>query len=165
MPRAVYYTALGATDSISTTEIPQNDTVENTQSVDQQAIATISELKKDLKRLSNKRAIYIAARMSGLSQDENLRDLEGKLAKIEDDIMKRKSAYQKGDELISSSTGDTGSRSKKNVSLQSLITSLELERSGLKEKVWKIQNQVQPIHLSLLVLYDPMMLSTLWGRH
>jgi hypothetical protein len=38
------------------------------------AIADINELKRDLKRLTNKRAMYVAARLSGSSQDGSLRE-------------------------------------------------------------------------------------------
>ena len=121
MPREVYYVPT-THDAIDKINLVASENV----------AARINELKKDLKRLSNKKAIYIAARMSGKSQDEKLHALEGKLVKIEEDIAKRKSAYQKG-EILSSTSAPDGSR--KGISLESLITTLELEKGSLKDKV------------------------------
>jgi hypothetical protein len=124
---------------------------------------SINDLKKQLKRVSNKRAIHIAARMgTGESQDALLKEYESKLNKVELDLAKWKAAFQRGETSVPSASSakndatkeSQASQSRKSIPLESLITRLELERTHIKDKVRTFFLAVALGAVTLSVLLD-----------
>jgi hypothetical protein len=60
----------------------------------------ISSMKKELKRLQNQRAIFVASRLSGGSQDEELRFCESKVGKLDTELGFYKLMLQKGERMM-----------------------------------------------------------------
>ena len=92
----------------------------------------ISSLKRDIKRISNKRAVVIATRLSGDQQDPNLKMFEREIIRAETELSRIRLLQSKG------STGKASSILVDNggmMSLETLKHSLECIKSDLKEKV------------------------------
>lgn len=64
------------------------------------SLSEINELKKQIKRVSNKRSIYIAAKLSGANQDPALKLLVETLNNIESDINMCKGLQQRGESKV-----------------------------------------------------------------
>lgn len=61
---------------------------------DRVTLSEISSLKKELKRILNQRAIYIASKLSGTNQDNELKHNELQLVKVDHEISLLKQALQ-----------------------------------------------------------------------
>ena len=99
----------------------------------------ISDMKKELKRLSNRRALAIAARLSGPSQDRALADLNSKLNALESDLSRVKQMKQKSASMASSKLIDGGS----SLPIESLLTKLDALKVDVKDKVRLYRQQVR----------------------
>lgn len=101
--------------------------------------ATISALKNDLKRMLNQRALGVASRLSGASQDEQLRSSEGVLSRIEMEIAHFKLLQQKGETKLPTESIKSEflvlNPSAAGFAIEALINRLEGYRSSAKEKV------------------------------
>jgi septal ring factor EnvC (AmiA/AmiB activator) len=101
--------------------------------------ATISALKKELKRLVNQRAMAVAARLSGNSQDEKLRDEEAKLSRIEAEIAHFKGLQAKGETKLPTESIKSEflvlNPAALGFAIEALVNRLEGYRSSAKEKV------------------------------
>jgi uncharacterized protein YdcH (DUF465 family) len=111
---------------------------------DQEAIAasTINELKKQIKRVSNKRSIYIAAKLSGSNQDSLLKSLSDKLNQIEADITTCKGLQQRGetkvrlDALKHKSQGNGLGHGKQTMLfVEDTLAQLDFRRDDIKKEV------------------------------
>lgn len=92
----------------------------------------INEIKRDVKRLSNKRALVIASRLSGTHQDDELKRSEKTLSRTEAEIARIKSLKLKSaSEKVSSILIDSGSL----MFLESLRQKLESLRIEMKESI------------------------------
>lgn len=104
--------------------------------------ATISVLKKELKRLANQRALYVAARLSGNSQDEQLKNEEAKLARIEAEMSHFRELQQKGETKLPTAAIKSEflvlNPAAQGFAIEALINRLEGYRSSCKEKVCMI---------------------------
>ena len=63
-------------------------------------LVNISELKNDLKRLLNKRELFIAYKLSGSSQDLSLKESEGVLTRLDLELNMFNGTIQKGDLVL-----------------------------------------------------------------
>lgn len=101
--------------------------------------STISTLKKELKRLANQRAMAVAARLSGGSQDEQLKNEEAKLHRIETELAHFRSLIQKGETKLPTETIKSEflvlNPAAQGFAIEALISRLEGYRSSAKEKV------------------------------
>lgn len=101
--------------------------------------ATISTLKKELKRLANQRALAVAARLSGGSQDGFLKAEEGRLGRIEAEIARFKALQQEGTTKVPAEEVDSEflalNPSVHNCTVESLLSRLEGYRASSKDKV------------------------------
>ena len=89
------------------------DTVEskNDSGVDYEgsSIIDLSEIKREVKRISNKRALVIASRLSGKNQDDELRNSEKTLSRAEAELARVRSMKLKNPtEKVSSILIDNG---------------------------------------------------------
>jgi hypothetical protein len=101
--------------------------------------ATISALKKELKRLANQRAMAVAARLSGNSQDEKLHEEEAKLSRIEAEMMHFRALQAKGETKLPTESIQSEflvlNPAAAGFAIEALINRLEGYRSSAKEKV------------------------------
>jgi hypothetical protein len=101
--------------------------------------STISTLKKELKRLANQRAIAVAARLSGPSQDEQLKAEEARLARIEAEMADFRSLLQKGETKLPTEAIKSEflvlNREAKGFAIEALVSRLEGYRASSKDKV------------------------------
>jgi len=103
----------------------------------------INYLKKELKRISNQRAILIASKLSGINQDVDLKLSELRLVKIDHEINIWKASYHRGDKKIDLKkfhsdfvklSDDTNFRHE-DVLIEDLILQLEEHKKGVKDEV------------------------------
>ena len=110
----------------------------------------ISNLKKELKRLINQRAMYVASKLSGSLQDENLKNEEMKLTRIDNEISKFRLLQQKGENKLHIDNINSEflvlNPNNKEFSIESLVNRLEGYRSSAKDKVGKERVKLLYIH-------------------
>lgn len=103
----------------------------------------ISELKKQMKRIQNKRAIFVAGKLSGKSMDPLLKQSETSLKAIEAEISFFKSMINKTEPTykneVSSAFVDLGSDGK--IEAETVLRQLEAIRVDIKDDVRK-QNSI-----------------------
>ena len=100
-------------------------------------LINLSDYKKDLKRILNKRALAIASQLNGDFQDEALRDHEQHLSKVEQELSYYRNVKSKGiKENISIS--EVLEHAVKSQDLDDTIYRLDLMRTELKDKVKSI---------------------------
>lgn len=97
--------------------------------------AEISEMKKDLRRISNKRAIYVASKLSGANQDPALKESE-KLASWTDAEMARLRQQQQKSKTPSTERGsslliDNGIL----MGIEKVVAKLEILRTDAKDQI------------------------------
>lgn len=101
--------------------------------------ATISALKNDLKRMLNQRALAVASKLSGASQDEQLRSSESVLSRIEMEIAHFKLLQQKGETKLPTESIKSEflvlNPNAAGFAIEALISRLEGYRNSSKEKV------------------------------
>jgi hypothetical protein len=101
--------------------------------------ATISALKKDLKRMVNQRAIYVASRLSGPSQDVELKECEGRLSRIDSELSQFRLLMQRGETKLPTETINSEflklNKAANGFTIESLISRLEVYKSSEKDKV------------------------------
>ncbi len=97
----------------------------------------ISELKKELKRQINKRAIYVATKLSGVNQDSDLRACDSKANRVDAEIAALKTLKSSGAVKLPATHRSEfiSPQHLYNVSPESLIASLELVRAEIKDQV------------------------------
>lgn len=108
-------------------------------------MAEISALKKEAKRVSNQRAMLIAAKLSGPSQDRELKAAEFQLVKVEAEINNFRGLLHKGELKIAAPSVksdflELSSAAANNsltimLSIESLVSRLEVHRNNLKDQV------------------------------
>lgn len=109
----------------------------------------ISELKKLIKRLGNKRSMYVASKLSGSSQDETLKALNEDLNDVEADYSRVKFAEDRGESfvklnimkvelLVPLSLGRSDQ-----ISLESAYTQLNEMRMQVKEHIKVCRQQIR----------------------
>ena len=109
----------------------------------------ISELKKLIKRLGNKRSMYVASKLSGSNQDETLKALNEDLNDVENDYSRVKFAEDRGESyvklnmlklefLVPLSLGRSDQ-----LSLESAYTQLEEMRAQVKEQIKLRRQQIR----------------------
>lgn len=98
---------------------------------------SINDMKKMIKRISNKRSIAIAAQLSGESQDKLLKDFVDVLANVEHDISYCQLAQSRCEHKIAPSSLRSRIWKDKGQQLDITIvqTKLEQKRDDLKEAV------------------------------
>ena len=116
----------------------------------------INEYKKELKRIQNRRAIFIASKLSGDSQDSNLKESENTLKRLESEISKfrimqsrdnidgihinnLKSEFYKFD-VHKDAYSRLMPRSQTMIQMEDLLESLESDKNILKNKVFRFIN-------------------------
>ncbi|KAJ1433845.1 hypothetical protein B484DRAFT_5315 [Ochromonadaceae sp. CCMP2298] len=101
--------------------------------------AKISSMKKELKRLQNQRAIFVASRLAGNSQDEELRFCETKLGKLETELGYYKLMLQKGENKMNSANIKSDflvlNKDATSFYTEALISKLDTYRSETKELI------------------------------
>lgn len=103
-------------------------------------LSTINELKKQIKRISNKRAIYIAGKLSGINQDEKLRGFGDMLSNMDADIVTCKGLQQRGEIKIQVGSlkhrlSGTGTN-KAFVFIDETLAQLEYRKEDIKREVY-----------------------------
>ena len=158
-----------AADTATTKTNTNTSTTNNTDSTTTpNAIYTVEELKKTLKQIQNKRSISIASKLSGPSQDQNLKKDENYIKKIESEIIRIRSIYNKNpNQLVSSLLLDTNSLAGegKMISCERCISELEYMKYEATERVSKLYELcIYILRLySVYVFYFVVLLSYMCG--
>eukprot|EP00981_Chlorochromonas_danica_P010206 scaffold3057_cov163-Ochromonas_danica.AAC.12 len=118
-----------------------------TEVVDPGETADISEIKKQIKRIGNKRAIIIAGKFSGDGQDPTLKKLTRSLELAEADLTRCQSLKQCGDTRIKAgelrSSIATSSHGAAAFRLDSVIGDLEVMKSELREMINRRRQEIR----------------------
>lgn len=124
-----------------------SDPTPPTEVVDPGETADISEIKKQIKRISNKRAIIIAGKFSGAGQDPSLKKLTRSLELAEADLARCQSLKQCGDTRIKAgelrSSIVTSSHGSAALRLDSVIGDLEVMKSELREMINRRRQEIR----------------------
>eukprot|EP01038_Epipyxis_sp_PR26KG_P011741 gene11741-15711_t len=124
-----------------------NSTIVDDDSISE--VVDINGLKKQLKRIQNKRAMYVASKLSGDSQDEMLKSCEKILVKVENELMSfRLMKQQKGNvELdvmrLQSDLIDFDQIHSSVISIDQIIHQLDSLRNDCKEQVRLIRLKIR----------------------
>ena len=103
----------------------------------------ISEMKKSLKRMSNKRAMTIAARLSGSGQDPVLKEYEKMANQAEAEIARLNFQKQRSKAPSSEKASSVLLESTKTMSVDKLLVMLENMRANAKEDVKQARLRVR----------------------
>lgn len=128
-------------EEVPPTQEEDYEAEESPQFVDESvAQSEINELKKLMKRMSNKRSIYIASKLSGTNQDYSLKEMSDRLADVEADITFCKNSKQRGENKIKADLMRTKlklwSMSKiPTIGVDEGVAQLEFVKTDLKEQV------------------------------
>ena len=150
-----------AADTATTKTNTNTSTTNNTDSTTTpNAIYTVEELKKTLKQIQNKRSISIASKLSGPSQDQNLKKDENYIKKIDSEIIRIRNISNKNpNQLVSSLLLDTNSLAGegKMISCERCISELEYMKYEATERVSKLY--VLSVYILCICVYSVYSLS------
>ena len=121
-------------------------------------LVNISELKNDLKRLLNKRELFVAFKLSGSSQDMSLKESEGVLTRVDLELNMFNGMLQKGEVVLPA-------RALKSQFLQQFVSATSPSSNIHLEKFVRFLNQLKDdckekvnINCSCTYMYVPILL-------